>query len=106
MTVQYEWDCELVATEDTADFLKNDVIEHFHQESFADCKQFIASNKPDSLTAYRIVLVRDETIDGRSWAYLDQGLSYGMLPEYFEDAYERKVAKVPKIFIDEVSKLS
>ena len=94
MTVYYEWDCETVAAVDTDDAAENDVLDHAHGATLAEVLRWSRQNPPDPGTRHDIVLVRDDD-DGRSWAYMEDD---GSLPEFFEDAYCRRVAKVPKRF--------
>lgn len=95
----YEWDVETVAAVDSEDYAEGDVVEHHHTASFAEAKQF-AATEPDEGMEHRIVLVRDDD-ECRSWAYLKDD---GTLPGAFEDAYSRRVAKVPTRFHFEVAR--
>jgi hypothetical protein len=99
MAVAYEWDVELV--EDVDEDEEKEILEHFHQTSFAECFDFVVKNPPASGTCYQIVLVRDDD-DRRAWAYLEDNKA---LPEQFEDADGRDYAKVPKRFHDQVAKV-
>lgn len=100
MAIHYEWDCEEVAAIDLPDKEKSEVIDHFHSETFVEA---LARSKtePGENLEWRIVLVRDDddTQKGqRSWAYLENGV----LPEWFEDAFGQRTAKVPARFVKEV----
>lgn len=96
MAVAYEWDVERVETYEDGE---NDIHDHFHQSTYADCvKQ--AKEPLDLGEHWDIVLVCDDD-SGRSWAYL----ANGALPEYFEDAGGSKTRKVPQRFHDEVSRI-
>lgn len=100
MTILYEWDVEEVTSEESDSHDKGEVVEHWFQDSFADCvKQ--CSKPPYPGTEWVTVLVCT-TDDSRSWAYLKDD---GALPEYFEDAYQHRTRKVPKCFHTEVLKL-
>lgn len=89
MPVTYEWDCETVATRDSDDFYDGDIIDHYHSDKLSDVIRFAKENSQDG-TKCEVVLVRDSD-EGRSWAYVKSGL----LPDHFDDAYGRYVAKVP-----------
>ena len=91
MTVYYEWDVETVTKDEF-----EDIENHAHQKSYADCVAFAATEPPEGFF-YRIVLVRDDD-DRRAWAYLKDG----KLPEYFSDADGRDYRKAPKRFVLEV----
>ena len=93
MSVSYEWDVELVETYEDGD---NDVHDHMHQASYADCLKQAAQPLEDR-HQWEIVLVCDDD-NGRSWAYVKEG----KLPEYFEDAYGGEPRKVPQRFHKEV----
>lgn len=102
MTVHYEWDVEEVTAAESESFEAGEVIDHYHQTSYADCIAFIRSPVKSFAALdveYHICVVRDDD-NGRSWAYFHDG----MLPDNFEDAYQVPVAKVPKRFHDEVSR--
>ncbi len=104
MPVFYEWDCEEVADGESEHYCDEDVIDHYHAETFQEVAGQAAS-KPPVGSKYRIVLVRDrldkyDSLVCRSWAYLDGD----KLPEYFEDAYNIQTAKVPQKFHNEVAR--
>jgi hypothetical protein len=103
MAVVYEWDVEEVATVDSEQYAVDDIIEHCHsakfKEALADKARLEAGAEPG--IGYRIVLVRDDDI-GRSWAYFYP--EDNTLDEWFEDAYPRRVCKVPKRYVEEVAK--
>jgi hypothetical protein len=103
MTVYYEWDVEEVADADQTvegqDFAKDDIMEHWHQKSYADCLTFIQQNPPADNVRYDIVLIRDDD-DRRAWAYMEDG----NLPEWFCDANGEEYKKVPQEYIKEVAK--
>lgn len=108
MTVYYEWDVEQVATSNHVDhtgqeFAAGDVMEHFHQESYRDCRDFIAANPPCENSHYEVCLVRDsESLRSgdqiRAWAYIVDG----ELDDSFYDANCSRVSKTPKRFFDEI----
>lgn len=84
----YEWDVETISPE------TGDVLDHEHQNSFADC--FRAINEENIM----IVLVKTwhnyhNQRHGRSWAYFDAETM--TLSEEFENG-----DKVPKRFLSEV----
>jgi hypothetical protein len=91
MEVRYEWDVEEVRGVD-------EVEEHFHQESYAECVAFMGKHAPPDGSRWDVALVRDDHA-GRSWAYIKDG----ELPTSFEDAYGVEVAKVPVRFVREVA---
>ena len=97
--VVYEWDCETVASIDTDEFAEGDVIEHAHAPTLRETLKWARDVPLEPGTRYEIVLVRDDD-EGRSWAYLEDGA----LPEYFLDAYNHRVAKVPKRFQAETAR--
>ena len=99
MTVVYEWDVEERAVADSENWAAEDIIDHRHQESFAQCVE-LASTEPPAGSRWQIVLVRDDD-DGRSWDELDAGV----LPEVFMDAYDNVTSKMPKRFHAEVAKV-
>lgn len=100
MTVEYEWDVEECVATDCDNYEVGEVLEHWHQSSYADAYAF-SRREPPAGMRYELVLVRDDG-NGRSWAYCDES---GRLPAAFEDAYQREVARVPKRFIDEVARI-
>lgn len=95
MSNRYEWDVE-VYTDDEY----QDIEDHLFQSDYAGCVKEMQAETPEGMKK-RVVLVRDDDSrnGGRSWAYMENG----KLPEYFEDAYGVKTAKVPKRFHQEVS---
>ncbi len=97
-TVFYEWDVEEVTDVESERYEEGEVIEHWHQESYADCQHLTAQKAPSGMR-FEIVLVCN-TFDDRSWAYVENG----KLPKYFENAYQNKTRKVPKRFHDELAK--
>mgnify|MGYP001618257199 CR=1 FL=1 len=96
MTVHYEWDVELVRTYADGD---NDVVDHNFFSTYLGCKWYVNKKKLDPSYSLEIVLVCDDD-NGRSWAYMEDG----KLPEYFQDAYQNDVCKVPVRFHNEVLK--
>lgn len=94
MNVYYEWDVETV--ED------GEVVDHHFCENYADahkvCSDIMADTSGGQLA--EIVLVRDH-IYSRGWAYVKNGV----LPEYFADALDEQLTKVPLRFVKEVAKL-
>ena len=96
MTVIYEWDVETVQTYEDGD---NDVLDHYHTETYADAVRYTAAQPPESGISYKIVLVRDDD-DRRSWAYVEDG----KLPDWCSDAYEHHWGRVPKRFHKEVAR--
>jgi hypothetical protein len=92
MTVVYEWDVETID-------LNGDIQDHDHRNTYAEVLSVSMRAPPVSGEKHAIVLVRDDD-NGRSWAYMENG----KLPEYFEDAYQQEVAKVPKRFHAEVAR--
>lgn len=97
MTVIYEWDVETVQTYEDGN---NDVIDHYHTETYADAVRWAAAAPLELGVTYEVVLVRDDD-DRRSWAYVEDG----KLPEWCRDAYECRWGKVPKRYHAEVAKL-
>lgn len=95
MSVTYEWDVEVVASVESENYFKGDVIEHLHQITFRDC--VIESRKPsDKGMEYLICLVRDDD-KGRAWSYFIDGKL-----QPFEDANGCKVCEVPMRYVEEV----
>ena len=82
--VIYEWVIE------TVDIESEDILSVDHANTYAEAL-VQSSDQPDEGCFYRIGLVRDDD-DGRSWAYVEDGV----LPSHFEDALNRRVAKVPQ----------
>ncbi len=96
MSMNYEWDVELIITYDEN---TNDVEEHYFQDTYADCLKQAAEPLEDGYS-YEIVLVAtSDDGDERWWAYIEDG----KLPEFFEDAYQRKMRKIPQRFHEEVN---
>ena len=89
MTVHYEWSAELVDAD-------GDIG---HTEFCATYKEIVpvAAGMEEAGHTVRIVLVRDDDNNGKSWAYLGEDLP-GALPYYFTDAMCCDVAKVPARF--------
>lgn len=86
----YEWDYETLDE-------NGDIMEHDHADRLSD---FSESQKTDTL-----VLVMDEGkensgIESRSWAYVKDG----KLPDFFSDAFQRPVSKVPERFHKELER--
>lgn len=110
MTVFYEWDVEEIACEALTDngmeFDAGDVMEHYHQTSFKDCKTLVneIDGKNPINSRMQVVLVRDDD-HGRLWAYMDKD---GNLPEFFSNAWGKVdfCTKVPKRFHEEVKRNS
>lgn len=97
-SVAYEWDVEVVADGDSAEYEDGEVIEHDHCGSYAEAKRKAGETPPEGCR-YLIVLVRDDD-NRRAWAYLENG----KLPETFTDALGHEYKQVPKRFVDEVAK--
>jgi hypothetical protein len=95
MAVTYEWDVELI---DVHPGGEDDVIDHFHQASYAGCMKQ-AAEPLDGGEHWAIVLVCDDD-KGRAWAYLTDG----KLPTHFEDALGGATRNVPQRFHDEVAR--
>lgn len=91
----YEWDVETVDAH-------GDIEDHDHT---ASCDKHCVEAALDKTGRTRLVLVRDdfnkegEQVD-RHWAYVIDG----KLPEYFEDAYQRRTCKVPRQYHRELAK--
>lgn len=94
----YEWDIEM--------WNDDEIIDHDHRDKLSEfgMENLIHAINADQLNANgdytRLVLVRDSEAC-RAWAYLTDD---GKMPEYFLDAYERPVCKVPKRFIEEFNR--
>ena len=93
--VYYEWDVELVTDIESEDYERGEVIEHYHQASYADCLRWIKENNPGPGMRFDICLVRDDDI-GRSWAYITDGKL-----DPFHDADGLVVCSVPKRYQQE-----
>jgi len=91
MKTVHEWDVERVCDDE--------VLEHYHQESYADCLNFVKSFNVPVGEELHVVLVRDDD-KCRSWAYVEDGA----LAEIFTDACDRTVAKVPNKYHVECGK--
>jgi hypothetical protein len=100
MTVVYEWDVETVTAVESEDHEEGEVMEHNHCRSYAEAVADSLKYPPPEGCRYDIVLVRDDD-DGRSWAYM---MNDGNLPEFFYDAVQFPVARVPQKFVKEVLK--
>lgn len=92
MTIHYEWDVETFTLDE-----HEDITDHNHSDACPGIP-----TEPDQ----RLVLVRDTWSDAdgltdRQWAYVVDGV----LPEYFEDAYQNRAARVPKRFHAELKAL-
>lgn len=98
MSVNYEWAVEMTTTVETAEHEVGEVLDVHHFDAYAGAVDLAAGAAEDG-TEWRIVLVRDDDT-GRSWAYMEGGV----LPEHFDDAYGREVARVPQRFHKEVSR--
>jgi hypothetical protein len=101
MTIDYEWDVEEVDRE------SEDIIDHWYCQSFNQAVNQAKKSNQDM--RWDVVLVcRVEGNRGEngcldvSYAYLRED---GTLPEFFLDASNRPVRKVPKKFHAEVAKL-
>jgi hypothetical protein len=91
----YEWDIEtLSGPKGTEDI---EVIDHDHRDALSDYAADEIQEALDPNSNKLLGLVRDDH-GGRSWAYVD---SASVLNTHFYDAYERKVAAVPKKFLAE-----
>jgi len=104
--VFYEWDCELQADGDSADYEDCESVDHFHGATFVEVTEWARTHPCDSGFKYVIVLVRDSDVcgprdTGRTWAYMDDNT----LPDHFMDLYGHDAAKVPQRFQREVAAL-
>ena len=99
MSVTYEWDVEVVAEADSADYEAGEVIEHCHSATYREALADAARLKPPAGFCNRIVLVRDDDA-GRSWAYIENGA----LPTRFTDADGSCATRVPDRFVKEVAR--
>jgi hypothetical protein len=99
MAVDYEWDVETVTDRESEQHEEGEVLDHNHTDSYAEALSWTRNFKPEDGERFQIVLVRDDNT-GRSWAYMKDG----KLPEYFEDAFQRRTAKVPQRFHAEVAR--
>ncbi len=93
----YEWDVEEVRPDEE---FGDEVVEHYFQNSFADCLKKI-KEPPVGGFRWDICIVLD-TQSRRSWAYMD--MKSRALPEFFEDANGDTTRKVPRRFHKEVEK--
>ena len=92
LRITYEWDIE------TFDPVTEDIDDHWFGDTVLEV------GLPQG-PGERLVLVQDvgnqvEGIVGRAWAYVEDG----KLPEYFLDAGECEIAKVPQRFHVELAK--
>lgn len=106
MTIVYEWDVEEVVDGATEQHEDEEVIDHYHQSSYADCMKFMRDAPPEG-HKWMVVLVVDEldnhtSVADRGWAYIENGL----LPENAIDAEGRFFRKIPKRFHEEVLRFS
>jgi hypothetical protein len=85
MSITYEWDVELVDED-------GEIQDHFH------CGTYAEALSVHERVGGVIVLVRTDA-SGRQWAYVDD---YGLLPEFFTDAFDIQQSAVPKRFHKEV----
>jgi len=90
----YEWDVETVDEH-------GDIEDHNHSD---EINRHCVDAAIDETGRTRLVLVRDEfnkddELIDRQWAYVVDGT----LPEYFEDAYQRPMSKVPQRYHRELA---
>jgi hypothetical protein len=86
MTVHYEW---VIETLEGPDDDEVEIVDVDHADTYAE-----AADRAARCAFARIALVRDAEAAGgfdRAWAYVEQG----RLPEWLEDAFGRRAAKVP-----------
>ena len=87
MPVNYEWDRETVDEH-------GDIIDHNHANKLKDI-----INDDGVLVLVRDVYTEANGVECRSWAYVDEN---NFLPEFFTDAFDKPVAKVPQRFDKEL----
>lgn len=92
--IRYEWTVEFIDEH-------GDIVDSEFWDTY---EQAMSHAIPDAGCTVDIGVVRDRSTDEegqvcRSWAYLEDG----KLPEYFENAYGRQIAKVPAKFHNEVA---
>jgi hypothetical protein len=85
MSVHYEWVIEELDGPDSDDV---EIVDVTHADTYVGALKFAGQHEHA-----RIALVRD-TDRERAWAYIEDG----RLPEYCEDAFSRRVARVPLRF--------
>lgn len=88
LKVTYEWDYETMDEND-------DIIDHNHADKL---EVFNDVDITPTLVLVRDVGNAEQGLVDRSWAYV----KFRHLPEYFTDASNCKVAKVPQKFINEL----
>lgn len=99
MTVVYEWCLETRTKIQSED----EIIDH-HHDSLPILLKMMSAELEDG-HFYKLCLVRDKldkytSVDERTWAYVDGGV----LPDSFEDAFERRATKVPNRYHEELAK--
>lgn len=100
MTVEYEWCLETRTKIESED----EIIDH-HHDSLPILLKMMAAAELEEGHFYKLCLVRDKldkftSVDERAWAYVDGGV----LPDSFEDAFERQTTKVPNQYHEELVK--
>lgn len=90
----YEWDVETVTTVESEAHEVGEVLDHNHQPSKAYALAF-AAQPADPGTRFAVVLVRDSSTYGRTWAYMNAD---GTMPERFVDAFGHEASVVPARF--------
>lgn len=93
MSVRYEWDVEVVVTEESEAWEVGEILDHHFQESKRGAVAH-AAETPEPGTKHVAVLVRD-TDRNRSWAYMNAD---GTMPPNFLDAFGHPVCPVPARF--------
>lgn len=110
MKVCYEWDAEEYYPNECIGILANDglveageIHDHNYSEKAIEALRAVRRGYGDPRIDVRLVLVR-QTVDKYgsvsewAWAYVKDG----KLPEFFSDAFDRQITKVPKKFIAEL----
>ena len=97
--VLYEWDIEVVASQDSEANEEGEVLDHYHCDSYKEALLYVGTVSPPPGCRFEIVLVRDSDFY-RSWAYVTDG----KLAERFTDAEGDDCTAVPVRFIREVAR--
>lgn len=99
--VVYTWEVETVAAEDHGPYRVGDVADYEGAADYADAVQVAALDTPPHC-ARLIVLVRDSWKQGRSWAYVRDGV----IDAYCRDASGNPVTRTPRVYVREVQKVA
>jgi hypothetical protein len=95
--VHYEWDAEQVNITDIDPETGepyNDVQDHNHNDIDTVLSEIAEEGCRVDVVLVRNVGNEDDGLVDRQWAYVEDG----KLPEFFEDAYQKPLCRVPQKF--------